>query len=316
MKDIIVGTRGSNLALKQTGMVIKVLSEVAPAYNYQVKKIKTTGDRILHKALNSVGGKGLFIKEIEHALLNGEIDMAVHSLKDMPARVNSAFELVFFPEREDPSDVLISREGQKLDKLPRGARFGTGSLRRQVQLQHYRPDLEFTGIRGNVETRIRKMKEDKLEGIILAAAGIHRLGLKDIITQYLPREICIPAVGQGTLAIEIRKENEEVKEILKSLDSPTVRTASRAERGFLAALDGSCHLPIGAHARLMPAVENMFYLELTGFLAGIDGEKYIRRELKAEIKLEDAERYGKILAEEILDAGGDLILKELTKGYE
>ena len=206
MQKLIIGTRGSELAVAQTRWIKKQIKNHHSGIAIDIKKITTTGDKIKDGSLINKGGKGLFIKEIEKALLNEEIDIAVHSLKDIPGNIKDDFKLVCFPERENPHDVLISRKNHSLSDLPQKATLGTGSLRRQNQLKNYRSDLNFVNLRGNVNTRIKKMKNMKLDGIILAAAGLHRLNNREMITQYISDKICIPAVGQGTLGIEILKK--------------------------------------------------------------------------------------------------------------
>lgn len=242
---IKIGTRGSKLALAQAEQVKEKLEEAYPELSCEICVIRTTGDKIQDKPLNEIGGKGLFVQEIEDKLLAGEIQIAVHSMKDMP---EPAHGLVFSKtwKREDNRDVLILREKKHLSQLPDGAVIGTGSLRRKVQLERIRPDLNIVGIRGNVDTRLRKLEEEKLDGIVLAAAGLHRLGMQAHITQYLAVEELIPAPAQGVLALEIAEHNAGLKEKIDALwDEESHKTAS-LERAYMEAMGGGCHAPVGA----------------------------------------------------------------------
>ncbi|MBZ4646439.1 MAG: hydroxymethylbilane synthase [Petroclostridium sp.] len=244
---LVIGSRGSELALKQTEWVITKLKENFPEMEYQIKVIKTKGDRILDVTLNKIGGKGLFVKEIEQELLQGSIDMAVHSMKDVPTEIPDELEIGAVSQREDPRDVLVSREGRDLYSLPAGAVVGTSSLRRQVQILRLRPDLNIVPLRGNILTRLNKVKTE-FDAIVLAAAGLKRAGLEANITQYFAPTEFVPAVGQGILGIEIRKNDNISQEILKCLHNPQAFTCIQAERAFLTRLNGGCHVPIGAYA--------------------------------------------------------------------
>lgn len=242
---IKIGTRGSKLALAQAEQVKEKLEDAYPELSCEICVIRTTGDKIQDKPLNEIGGKGLFVQEIEDKLLAGEIQIAVHSMKDMP---EPAHGLVFSKtwKREDNRDVLILREKKHLSQLPDGAVIGTGSLRRKVQLERIRPDLNIVGIRGNVDTRLRKLEEEKLDGIVLAAAGLHRLGMQAHITQYLAVEELIPAPAQGVLALEVAEHNAGLKEKIDALwDEESHKTAS-LERAYMEAMGGGCHAPVGA----------------------------------------------------------------------
>lgn len=317
MNNIVVGTRGSKLALVQTKNFIARLKEHYPDFNFTIKKIKTSGDRILDKSLKEVGGKGLFIKEIEYALKTGEIDIAVHSLKDLPAKIKDDFMLACYPGRENPHDVLISKQGLLLNQLPEGARLGTGSSRRRVQLKRYRKDFDFENIRGNVDTRLEKMEAMELEGIILAAAGLHRLGHHQLITQYIPGEVSIPAAGQGTLGIEILRERKDLLTILNKIDNKFVRLVSLAERKFLAVLGANCHSPVGAYADSKVKAGTLT-LTLTAFLSSINSQKIIMKKDKIRIEQEEkawtkARNLGEKVAISILDSGGNVILKRLKE---
>ena len=240
---IWIGTRGSKLALAQAGYIRDRLRERYPQHSFEIKVITTKGDRITDRPLADLGGKGLFVREIEEQLLAGEIRLAVHSMKDMPVIPAEGLAFTRTWQREDPRDVLILREKASLWDLPQGAVIGTGSLRRQMLLRRLRPDLCFTGIRGNVDTRLRRMEEQKLDGIVLAAAGLHRLGMRERITQYLSSEQMIPAPAQGALALEIREDDQELRELLDRSAHEESACAVAAEREFLKLCGGDCHIP-------------------------------------------------------------------------
>ncbi len=251
MKAFIVGTRGSRLALAQTEWVIAALKKIHPEAQFETKIIKTKGDQILDRALDKIGDKGLFIKELEVALLEGSIDFAVHSMKDMPSEVTEGLVFATTPYREDPRDVLVLRKGlSSLDEVPFEGKLGTGSKRRIAQLRGLRPDLSFEPVRGNIETRMNKIETEGLDGVVLAAAGLHRLGLQDRITCYLEPNVCIPAPAQGALAIEHRKEDVAVEQLMKGFGDLIGHLTALCERAFLEAIGGSCHVPIGAFATL------------------------------------------------------------------
>lgn len=263
---IRVGTRGSNLALIQTNWAIDRLKEKFPEVEFEVKIIKTKGDKILHLSLDKIGDKGLFVKEIESQLLEGEIDLAVHSMKDMPAEVVEGLKFAAVPKREDPRDVIILREGlNSFDELPIGATIGTGSKRRKYQLLRKRPDLNIVPIRGNIETRISKIESENLDGIVLAASGVIRADLEEKITEFLPVDLMIPAPAQGALALEIRENDEELEKMIDAIKDEISQIQTDAERSYLAGIDGSCHIPMGA------------YCEVDGeklILTGIFGDEY------------------------------------------
>jgi len=309
MRNIIVGSRQSALALTQTNQTIQLLKDLCErenlAYTFEVKPIVTRGDRILDVTLSKVGGKGLFVKEIEEALLGGGIDLAIHSMKDMPFELPEGLVIGAVPKREDPRDGLVSREGKKLAELPAGARIGTSSLRRSAQLQAYRPDLRIESIRGNIDTRLRKLEEEGFDAIVLAAAGLHRMGWKERITEYLPPEVSLPAVGQGALAIECRESDGEVRELLGKLNDSATARAVASERRLLGLLNGGCQVPIGAYARLRtddPEGE----IELEGLVASPDGRRLLRESASGS----DPERVGAATAESLLRRGADDILAE------
>ncbi len=241
-----IGTRGSSLALAQADWVCKRLKAAYPKEEFELKVIKTKGDIVLDKPLHEIGDKGIFVKEIEEKLLCGEIQIAVHSMKDMPAKLPEGLQFAKAWKREDPRDALILREKKSLEELPYHAVIGTGSSRREVQLKRLRPDLYIQNIRGNVETRLRKMEEEKLDGIVLAAAGLIRLGIEDKITQYLSTDDMIPAPAQGILALELRQDDEKLLSMLNALSDEKAEQEARAERGFLWEIGGSCHVPVGA----------------------------------------------------------------------
>lgn len=266
---IRVGTRGSNLALIQTNWAIDRLKEKFPEVEFEVKIIKTKGDKILHLSLDKIGDKGLFVKEIESQLLEGEIDLAVHSMKDMPAEVVEGLKFAAVPKREDPRDVIILREGlNSFDELPIGATIGTGSKRRKYQLLRKRPDLNIVPIRGNIETRISKIESENLDGIVLAASGVIRADLEEKITEFLPVDLMIPAPAQGALALEIRKNDEELEKMIDAIKDEISQIQTDAERSYLAGIDGSCHIPMGAYCEV-----DGEKLTLTGIFGDEDGEK-------------------------------------------
>ncbi|MFC4306137.1 hydroxymethylbilane synthase [Cohnella boryungensis] len=309
MRNIIVGSRQSALALTQTNQTIELLRELCVrdglSYTFEVKPIVTRGDRILDVTLSKVGGKGLFVKEIEDAMLNGDIDLAIHSMKDMPFELPEGLVIGAVPEREDPRDCIISREGKRLSELPQGARIGTSSLRRSAQLQAYRPDLRIESIRGNIDTRLRKLTEEGLDAILLAAAGLHRMGWKDRITEYLSPDICLPAVGQGALAIECRSADAEVLGLLGRLnDEATARTVA-AERRLLGLLNGGCQVPIGAYA-VLTSENSGGGLHLTGLVASPDGSRLLRESASGD----EPEPVGAAAADALLRRGADKLLAE------
>lgn len=242
----VIGTRGSKLALVQANFVCDMLQKAYPEQEFEIKIVKTKGDMIQDRPLNQIGDKGLFVKEIEEQLLSGEVQIGVHSMKDMPAELPEGLTFTKAWKREDPRDVLILREKDSLEELPQGAVIGTGSKRREFQLKKLRPDLKVVDIRGNVDTRLRKMEEQQLDGIVLAAAGLHRLGMEERITQYLEAEQMISAPAQGILALEIRTDDAVLRKMLDDLSDADTEIIAQAERGFLQKIGGDCHRPIGA----------------------------------------------------------------------
>jgi len=266
--------------------------------------IKTTGDKILDIPLAKVGGKGLFVKEIEETMLAGEIDIAVHSMKDVPTIFPAGLHLGAITKREDPRDVLLSRDRVPFRELPRGACIGTSSLRRQAQLMHVRPDLVIRQLRGNVDTRIRKLKEGKFDAIILAAAGVRRLGFEEHITEYLSPEISLPAIGQGALGIECRINDLELNDLISFFNDPVSKTCVMGERALLRRLEGGCQVPIACYGLI---TDNK--LRLTGLVAGVDGKHVIKDAIEGDPA--KPEKLGIALAERLLSQGADVILKEV-----
>lgn len=291
---IVVGTRGSKLALIQTNWVVEELKKANPEIEFEIKIIKTKGDLVTHLPLHKIGDKGLFTREIEQQLLDREIDLAVHSMKDMPSTLPQGLKFANVPRREDPRDILVLKENYKtIEDLPHGARIGTGSKRRIYQLLKYRPDLEVVPIRGNIDTRIRKIEDENLHGIVLAAAGLLRAGLEEHISYYLPTNIMIPAPAQGALALEIRENDSHMEEIISHIKDETTEIQVAAERGFLAGVNGSCHVPMGAYCEI-----NDDKLILTGLYGDEEGKKLVVKSIEGSVK--DSSKIGFDLAEEVL----------------
>ena len=303
-RTLTIGTRGSQLALWQANHVAERLRAAFADVSVRLETIKTTGDKILDVPLAEVGGKALFVKEIEEALLEGRVDLAVHSMKDVPTDLPAGLAIAAIPERADPSDVLISRTGARLADLPAGARVGTSSLRRQAQLLHHRPDLTIVGLRGNLDTRLRKLEGEGLDAIVLAAAGIKRLGWMERITEFLSPEVCLPAIGQGALGVEIRQGDPTATGAVAVLDHRETHLAVRAERAFLRRLEGGCQVPFAAHAELAGG-----RILLRGLVAAPDGRRLVRGERGGAA--EDAEAVGCALAEDLLGRGAAEILQAI-----
>jgi hydroxymethylbilane synthase len=302
--SVTIGTRGSKLALWQADWVKARLESRRPDIRVALQIIKTTGDKILDVPLAKVGGKGLFVKEIEEALLDGRIDIAVHSMKDMPADIPEGLCIGAVPERETPVDVLIARRGLPLSDLGPSPRIGTSSLRRAAQLRHLRPDVVIIPLRGNLETRLRKLSEEGLDAIVLAAAGVKRLGMTDRITEYLTPERMLPAVGQGALCVETRVDDPAVTPLVAALDHAETRWAILAERAFLVRLEGGCQVPIAGYATLSGN-----RLSLTGMVADPQGETMIKDTLAGPV--DQAQTIGLDLAEQLLAKGARAILDNL-----
>lgn len=307
IRTIVVGTRQSQLALTQTGQVLDELAVLCEKHHipfrFEIRKITTKGDRILDVTLSKVGGKGLFVKEIEQALLSREIDLAVHSMKDMPSALQDGLINGAVPKRVDPRDAFISRIGLRLDELPEGAKVGTSSLRRASQLQAYRPDLVLEPVRGNIDSRLRKLEEGQFDAIILAAAGLYRMGWEGRITEYLPVDICLPAVGQGALGIECREEDTELRRLLSLYNDEETALTVAAERRFLGVLNGGCQVPIGAYATLEPSSRR---ISLTGMVGSTDGVTILKEHAEGDRPLE----LGEEVAERLLSLGAADLLKE------
>lgn len=301
MKLVKIGTRSSALALWQANWVKNRLGIAFPRCEFEIVHIKTQGDRITDIPLEQLGGEGVFVKQIEIALLNSEIDLAVHSMKDLPTDLPDGLTIGAIPERANPADVLISKNDLNFFDLPPGAKVGTGSLRRRAQLLHARSDLVMKDIRGNVDTRLSKLKSEDLDAIILAAAGLERLGYGDSITQQLPYDICLPAVGQGALCIEIRANDNEIHDIVKSIDHPETAAPVKAERALLRKLGGGCHVPIASLGAVSPDG-----LHLEGLVVDPDGGELIRSHVSGS--KDEAEVIGARLAENLLDMGAKSIL--------
>lgn len=300
-EPIIIGTRGSRLALWQAKWVRDRLIEGFPGLAVELSVIRTSGDKILDIPLAKIGGKGLFVKEIEEALLSGRIDLAVHSMKDMPAELPDGLCIAAIPEREDPHDVFISVNKKPLEDQRTGAVIGTSSLRRSSQVLHHRPDIGIMPLRGNLETRLKKLDSGGMDAIILAAAGVKRLGMADRIIQVIPADVMLPAVAQGALCIEARADNKETLEILLKLHHEKSALAVRAERAFMRKLEGGCQVPIAALAAL-----DGKKLVITGLVAEIDGSALLKETVSGDV--EHPEDAGLELAQRLLDRGaGDII---------
>ncbi len=310
------------LALRQSENIKAAIEAVRPGLRVELRIIKTTGDKITDVPLAMVGGKGLFVKEIEEALLAGEIDLAVHSMKDMPSELPEGLTIGAVPVREDPRDVLVvggagagggagaeasgAGGAAGLAGLPPGARLGTSSLRRAAQVMRFRPDIRIENLRGNLDTRLRKVREGEYDAIILAAAGLHRMGWRDRITAYLDPAEFIPAIGQGALGIEVRRYDAGLQEILSHLHDDDTAVAVRAERGFLEQLEGGCQVPIGGHARVVGDE-----VELTGMVLSLDGKRQFMRTQRA--RKDQAWALGRELARRLLEEGARAILEEIYK---
>jgi len=305
-KEIKIGSRGSALALWQANWVRDSLLKQWPELIVTIEKITTSGDRFLDAPLSRVGGKGLFTKEIEEALLDHRVDIAVHSMKDVPAALPEDLSIAVITEREDPRDVLISKENITLKNLPQGARVGTSSLRRQAQLLKFRPDLKITPLRGNVVTRISKLENDGLDAIILAAAGVKRLQWQDKISEYIDINICLPAIGQGALGLEIRGNDKNVLQYISDLDHYQTHIELTAERALLKKLQGGCQVPIAAHAKV-----DGKNIKLTAMVSSLDGKRFI--EENGIEPLEMAEQLGLDIAEKLLLNGANEIIQQALK---
>ncbi|WP_188206300.1 hydroxymethylbilane synthase [Alkalibacillus aidingensis] len=302
MRKIVIGSRRSNLALTQTEWVIDQLSQLTDEYSFEVKKIVTKGDKILDVTLSKVGGKGLFVKEIEQAMYDHEIDLAVHSMKDMPSTMPEGLVIGCVPEREDHRDAFISEDHTKLDDLKTGAVIGTSSLRRGAQLLAYRPDLDIQWIRGNIETRLRKLKEENFDAIILAAAGLKRMGWStELVTEFLEPEICLPAVGQGALALECREDDEDLLQLINQINDEYTAKTVEAERKFLSMLEGSCSVPIAGYA-VLEGEE----VVLQALVSSSDGKTILKETARSNDPIEA----GRKAAERLIERGAKDLVEE------
>jgi len=297
--------------MTQTGHVIEELKRICAEkgleYEFEVRKIVTKGDRIVDVTLSKVGGKGLFVKEIEQAMLDEEIDLAVHSMKDMPSELPDGLVIGAVPLREDPRDCLITRGNLTFAELPQGAKVGTSSLRRSSQLRTLRPDLAIEWIRGNIDTRIRKLEEEGFDAIVLAAAGLRRMGWESRISDILPPDVCIPAVGQGALAIECRQDDADVRELLSLYNDEPTELAVTAERAFLRRLNGGCQIPIGGYAEIIGEEHGKPLIRVSGIVGTADGSRLLRAERQGT----DPEQVGLEAAEQLIAQGADEILQEV-----
>ncbi|MGB2869993.1 MAG: hydroxymethylbilane synthase [Bacteroidota bacterium] len=304
---LIVGTRGSELALWQSKFIQSQLVQRYPDLTIELQPIKTLGDKILDSPLSKIGDKGLFTKEIEHALLDARIDLAVHSLKDIPTNLPAGLAIGAVLEREDTRDVFIAhprKPGQSFLSLPKGSKVATGSLRRKCQLLSRRPDLHIVDIRGNLNTRTTKLEESDWAGMILAFAGVKRLGWEATIAEILPFDVMLPAVGQGALALEIRADDRTISDLLKPLHHDATAFAVLGERAFLRELEGGCQVPIGTHGR----IENGLFV-LDALIGSLDGKRVIRGKISG--RPSDSEKLGISLAVELYGKGGREILEEI-----
>ena len=320
MKPLRIGTRGSALALWQANHIKEQLAELH-GVEAELVRIRTSGDHFQNASVAQLnaqigaefGGKGIFIKELDDALLGGAVDLAVHSMKDVPTETPPGLTFPAITRREDPRDCLISREARKLVELRRGARIGTSSLRRQAQLRHYRSDLEVLDLRGNVDTRLRKVAAGDFDAIVLAVAGVTRLGASDRITEILPPEVMLPAVGQGALGIETREDDRETSALAVALNDAETRACVEAERALLRELQGGCQVPLGAWARLgSGALQGEFRIEAC--LLSLDGSEYLRDSRQGSAA--DAVLVGQQLGQAMKDAGGTRILQFVGRSVE
>ena len=301
---VVIGSRGSALALWQANWAKRKLASAYPDLSIEIEVIKTQGDRLSEMPLSQIGGKEVWTKEIEHALLSGSIDIAVHSLKDLPTRLPEGLVLGAVSEREDVRDVLVSKNNRIFRDLPEGATVATSSLRRQAQLKHARPDLNFVAMRGNVDTRIKKLETENLDGIILAAAGLKRLGLGDRIAEFIDPAICLPAPGQAALGIEIREGDQRITDLVGVLNCVETQQAVTAERAMLAALGGGCRVPIGGYAAFDTV--SVVVLVLSGVVATPDGRQVISKKMEGQAS--SAEQLGIRVAKGLLEQGAGEML--------
>lgn len=309
-KQLIIGTRSSPLALWQAEFTKAELSKRFPDLDITLKLVKTTGDKILDSSLSKIGDMGLFTKDIEKHLIAKEVDLAVHSLKDVPTGTPEGLVITSFTEREDTRDVIISKSGQGIKDLPENAKIATSSLRRMSQLLAMRPDLDIRDIRGNLNTRFQRFDESELDAMMLAYAGVFRLNFSDRISEILPHDVMLPAVGQGALGIETRTDDAETREIVSVLNHSTTEYCCRAERALLRHLQGGCQIPIGAYGSFSDGT-----LKLLAYVGSVDGKTAIRNEITktAVTSPEQAEAAGIELAEILLGMGAEKILADIRK---
>lgn len=301
-----IGTRGSKLALWQAHHIKSLLIDKFPELQPEIEVIKTTGDTLLNSPLSEIGGKGVFVKEIEEALLSKTIDIAVHSMKDVPTVLPEGLSIAAVVTRHDPRDAVVSKNGISLKELPTGSSVGTGSLRRASQLHHHYPGLSIVSIRGNVDTRIRKLKEgNEYDAIVLAVAGLERMGLEEEITEIISTDIMLPAPGQGIIGIESRLDDKDTTEILREINHSETEVQATAERAFLYRLGGDCNVPVGCQATLDGEM-----LNLSGIVSSPDGKNIIKRAILGP--REEAWQLGVELADMIMEDGGGQILEEIT----
>ena len=298
-----IGSRGSRLALLQAEFIRSLIKSKFPEITTELHIIRTTGDKILDSQLSEIGGKGVFVKEIEDALIRNEIDIAVHSMKDLPTILPNGLTIGAVAERHDPRDVLVSKNDIKFNELPKGAKVGTSSLRRQAQLLNLRPDLQILPLRGNVDTRVRKVRSEGLDSAVLALAGLERMGFKDEIAEIFPVDVLVPAPGQGALAVECREDDREINDIISQINHKESSISASAERAFLAELGGGCQVPVGCYARIKKDRINIL-----GLIASTDGREIIREEIDGSVEIHQA--LGRELALTILNKGGREILSK------
>ncbi len=306
MRKIIVGSRRSKLAITQTNWVIQQLKNLGVPYEFELKEIVTKGDKILDVTLSKVGGKGLFVKEIEQALYDKEIDMAVHSMKDMPAMLPEGLVIGCIPKREDHRDVIISKENISFEKLPSGAIVGTSSLRRSAQLLAKRDDIDIKWIRGNIDTRLSKLENEDYDAIVLAAAGLKRLGWSDdVVSEFVEPEVCLPAVGQGALAIECREDDADILLLLSKLNDEYTQKTVDAERAFLHKMEGGCQIPIAAYATMSDDKE----IALTALVGSPDGKTIYKEQVYGKNPIE----VGNEAAKKLTDLGAKVLIDRVKE---
>lgn len=305
MRKIIIGSRGSKLALYQSNLVKSLLEQAEPGLTCEVRVIHTKGDKILDVALSKIGDKGLFTKELERALLDGEVDLCVHSTKDMPTALPEGLAIMGMPKRANAQDAIISSTpGLTVDSLPQGARVATGSLRRVAQLLRRRPDIEACEIRGNVDSRVKRVLDGEFDAGILAAAGVERLGLQDAVSGNIPTGVLIPAAGQGAIAIEARQNDAEIAVLLEKITDRDTLRAVTAERFVLGALEGGCQVPMGIHAEIDGDV-----MDLCAFVTSLDGTKYVEARAKGDAN--DPKGLGQVVVDDLVGKGARQILDEI-----